>query len=84
MLFVELYWTPAILQQAEDRIHRIGQDNNVNIYYIIGRNTIDEYMWELLERKERIVKEATGKEVIEDKLEGVNALLSSFLDKNLV
>lgn len=37
VVFAELHWTPAVLQQAEDRCHRIGQAKSVNVRYIIGR-----------------------------------------------
>jgi SWI/SNF-related matrix-associated actin-dependent regulator 1 of chromatin subfamily A len=37
VVFAELHWTPAILQQAEDRCHRIGQAQSVNVRYIIGK-----------------------------------------------
>lgn len=44
VIFTELHWTPAILIQAEDRSHRIGQKNAVNIHYLIGDNTLDPIM----------------------------------------
>lgn len=51
VLFAELHWTPAILIQAEDRTHRIGQKHSVNIHYLIGDNTLDPLMLRQLERK---------------------------------
>lgn len=51
VLFAELHWTPAVLIQAEDRTHRIGQKNAVNIHYLIGDETLDALMLRQLERK---------------------------------
>lgn len=44
VIFAELHWTPAILMQAEDRSHRIGQKSAVNIHYLIGDSTLDPIM----------------------------------------
>jgi SNF2 family DNA or RNA helicase len=40
VVFTDLSWTPADLLQAEDRLLRIGQKNNVNVYYLITPKTI--------------------------------------------
>ena len=53
-LFAELHWTPGVLAQAEDRCHRIGQHNAVNIMYCISREkdlSIDTTLWNMLARK---------------------------------
>lgn len=44
-------WVPANHLQAEDRIHRIGQDQDVNIYYLYSEGTVDEDMANILEKK---------------------------------
>jgi SWI/SNF-related matrix-associated actin-dependent regulator 1 of chromatin subfamily A len=41
VLFAELDWTPANLAQAEDRVHRIGQQDSVSIYYLVVDRSID-------------------------------------------
>ena len=53
--FFELGWTPALHNQAEDRCHRIGQHDVVNAYYLVGRDSIDEEILELIEKKREIV-----------------------------
>lgn len=53
--FVELGWTPAIHDQAEDRLHRITQKNNVTAYYLLAENTIEERIAQLIEGKRQIV-----------------------------
>ena len=40
-VFVEQDWTPAILRQAEDRLHRIGQESPVLIQYLVVPDSID-------------------------------------------
>ncbi|XP_008553472.1 SWI/SNF-related matrix-associated actin-dependent regulator of chromatin subfamily A-like protein 1 [Microplitis demolitor] len=50
-IFAELYWNPGILCQAEDRIHRIGQNQSVIIRYLIAEKTVDDHLWPLLRTK---------------------------------
>jgi len=52
---IELGWNPAVHEQAEDRLHRIGQTDNVMAYYFLGTNTIDQDIWQLIEQKRIIV-----------------------------
>lgn len=51
VIFAELYWTPGVLLQSEDRVHRIGQKNACNIQYVICENTLDPYMYKSVQFK---------------------------------
>lgn len=57
--FLELAWTPAAHDQAEDRTHRIGQQNAVTAWYLLATDTIDEAIFGLLEGKRKIVAKVT-------------------------
>jgi len=57
--FAELAWTPADLDQAEDREHRIGQHDSVTAWYHLTPGTLDDRMWRLLERKRNVVGRVT-------------------------
>jgi SWI/SNF-related matrix-associated actin-dependent regulator 1 of chromatin subfamily A len=57
--FLELEWTPAIHDQAEDRCHRIGQHDAVTAWYLLAAETIDETMARLIQRKREIVGAVT-------------------------
>jgi len=53
--FLELAWSPSVMDQAQDRCHRIGQKNAVTVYYLLAQNTIEEKIADLLDRKRHIV-----------------------------
>jgi SWI/SNF-related matrix-associated actin-dependent regulator of chromatin subfamily A-like protein 1 len=57
--FLELDWTPAKHDQAEDRCHRIGQQDAVNAYYLLAADTVDETIGALLERKRAVIAAVT-------------------------
>jgi SWI/SNF-related matrix-associated actin-dependent regulator 1 of chromatin subfamily A len=57
--FLELEWTPAIHDQAEDRCHRIGQRDAVTAWYLLAANTIDETMARLIAQKRQVVAAVT-------------------------
>ena len=48
------WWNPAAENQASDRVYRIGQKNNVFVYRLITKGTIEEKVVELKEKKEEI------------------------------
>jgi SWI/SNF-related matrix-associated actin-dependent regulator 1 of chromatin subfamily A len=54
VIFAELHWTPGVLAQAEDRCHRIGQQNAVNVMYCVCKDenlSVDMKLWSMLGRK---------------------------------
>lgn len=54
VVFLNMDWTPANHEQAEDRTHRIGQTAQVQVYYMVCVDTIDEYMRDILKEKQQI------------------------------
>ncbi len=54
-VFGELDWVPANLYQAEDRIHRIGQQSSVTIYYVTAEGSFDEFIAERLVSKQLMI-----------------------------
>ena len=59
-LFVELPWTMADLSQAESRAWRNGQKNAVNSWCLIGKDTIDTYLFKLIMDKGKMANRITG------------------------
>ena len=58
--FVELPWTAADCDQCEDRCHRIGQKDSVTASYFLGSDTIDEKIYQIIQRKRDIASTITG------------------------
>lgn len=58
--FVEFPWTYADCCQCEDQAHRIGQKDSVTCYYFLGRRTIDEKVYRIIQEKKNIANAVTG------------------------
>ena len=54
VFILDPWWNPAVEQQAIDRTHRIGQTKNVFIYKFITKNTVEEKILALQNRKKRV------------------------------
>jgi SNF2 family DNA or RNA helicase len=73
VIFLDSPWNMALKAQAEDRAHRIGTQGTVNVITLVCKNTIDERIEELVEKKGQIADALVdGKVSIED----INYLLS--------
>ena len=59
VLFVEQGWTPAAHDQAEDRLHRISQKSSVNCWYLLAQDTIDDYLFDIIQTKRGVVSVTT-------------------------
>ncbi len=57
VIHIDPWWNPAVEMQATDRAHRIGQDKNVFVYKLITKDTVEEKIVELQERKKKLVSE---------------------------
>lgn len=67
--FIEFPWTAADCDQCEDRAHRIGQRENVQATYFLGKDTIDERIYEIIQEKRKISQAITGtQEEIEENI----------------
>lgn len=78
--FIEFPWTFSDCEQAEDRAHRNGQKNSVNCYYFLGKDTIDKYMYDVIQTKKNIANGVTGTDdQVEESM--VNLAMDLFKDK---
>ena len=54
-VFAELDWTPANIAQAEARCHRIGQDKDVNVVFLLAKDSLDSHIFKVIERKMQVL-----------------------------
>ena len=66
IVFLELPWTPGELEQAEDRCHRMGQKNAVNIWYLLAENTIEMELAKMIDSKRNILSQVLDGQVISE------------------
>jgi SNF2 family DNA or RNA helicase len=56
VILLDPWWNPAAEQQALSRAHRIGQDKKVFVFKMITRNTIEEKIYALQQRKTKLAE----------------------------
>jgi SNF2 family DNA or RNA helicase len=57
VILYDLWWNPAVENQAADRAYRIGQRHNVQVIKLVARGTIEEKMNELQDKKRNLIEE---------------------------
>ncbi|MCA9675479.1 MAG: DEAD/DEAH box helicase [Myxococcales bacterium] len=60
VFLLDPWWNPAVEDQAADRAHRIGQDKPVMVYRLVARDTVEERILALQERKRALADAALG------------------------
>lgn len=56
VIHLDPWWNPAIEQQATDRAYRIGQEQNVTVYHLIAKGTIEEKILRLHKKKQNLAE----------------------------
>jgi SNF2 family DNA or RNA helicase len=56
VIHYDLWWNPAVESQATDRAYRIGQKNNVMVHRFITKNTFEEKINEMIQRKKALAE----------------------------
>lgn len=81
VVFVELPWTPADVDQTYSRCHRLGQKNAVTATYFLAQGTIDEEIFSLIQEKREIVNAAIeGKSFEKDEESVAQQVLMNLFD----
>jgi len=62
LLLLELPWTQADVEQFEARAHRMGQPSSVRSTSLLGENTLDQWMYDIIQEKKVIANAITGTE----------------------
>ena len=75
-IFVDHPWNMAHYQQAVDRCHRIGQSNNITVYNLMCKDTIDERIWNIVKQKGALSDMIVDGIEISNKSDMVDYLLS--------
>ena len=58
VIFAEESWNPSDISQAEDRAHRIGQQNTVFVYHLVVEGSIDSYIMNKIISKQEVIDQS--------------------------
>lgn len=74
-IFVDEPWNMALKEQCVDRCHRIGQNSNLTIYTLMCKDTIDERIHQIVEKKGKMADALVDGKIDMDKKELIQFLL---------
>ena len=81
VIHYDRWWNPAKENQATDRVHRLGQHRGVQVFKLVSKNTIEERIDEIIEKKKGLLEEVVVKDECDQlKIFSGQELLSIFKD----
>lgn len=57
VILYDLWWNPAVEEQAAGRAHRMGQKNTVQVMRLVARGTIEEKIYEMQQKKRELIEQ---------------------------
>ncbi|WHX50766.1 DEAD/DEAH box helicase [Paenibacillus woosongensis] len=57
VILYDLWWNPAVEEQAADRAHRMGQKKVVHVIRLVTQGTVEDKMYELQQKKKNLIDE---------------------------
>lgn len=60
VIHYDRWWNPAKENQATDRVHRIGQKRGVQVFKLVAKNTMEERIHQIIERKSLLLADVVG------------------------
>lgn len=80
LIVVDPWWNPAQEEQAIARVHRIGQEKDVNIYKIVMKNSIEERIIKMHERKTEVASQVMMQKENSDQKKATTEILDLLFD----
>ncbi len=78
LAFTEMDWVPGNHTQAEDRIHRIGQEQVAWIYYFVAMGSIEEKLCVIIQSKQKVLDAILDGGKVNDRLNVYDKLMASY------
>ncbi|KAJ3281004.1 hypothetical protein HK104_000270 [Borealophlyctis nickersoniae] len=72
VILLDVWWNPAVENQAIDRVHRFGQKREVTVHRIMIKNTVEDRIFELQQKKQELADAALGEGTMGKNRGGLN------------